>query len=143
MQDRLKCIRADGYKPCAEELKHVYLVGSLHRPVPHPFFSDERAEVVLCFYQRGDDGEFHWHPDVTEYEYMLEGRMGYFSVADGREEWFEPGDMIYVPAGACVRRLVPTRVRTLTVKLPSKDDKITCRRCDRVCAYRVEERRKE
>jgi len=138
MADHIESIRSDAYRPYAEEKKHVFVVGNLQRPVLHPFFRDERAEIILCFYQKGDDGQFHWHPEVTEYEYIIEGRIGYFSVAEGREHWFEAGDVVCVPARACVRRLVPTRVRALTVKLPSKNDKISCRSCDRICAYRVE-----
>jgi len=138
MPANVQSIKVAAYSAQAEDLKHIYMVGSLRRPVPHPFFRDERAEVILCFYKKGDGGLFHWHPEVTEYEFVIEGRMGYHSVSDGREHWFEAGDMICIPAGICVRRLVPTRVRTLTVKVPSRDDKIHCRRCVRVCPCRVE-----
>jgi uncharacterized cupin superfamily protein len=142
MEAAIRHILRKDYLPHAEELKHLYLVGNLQRPVPHSFFREDRVEVALCTLKPGDDGRFHWHPTVTEYEYVLEGRHGYFSVAEGRERWFEAGDLISVPAGACVRRLVRNAVRTLTVKVPSRDDKIHCEQCDRDCPWRVTERRK-
>jgi uncharacterized cupin superfamily protein len=140
MQTSIRVIARKEYQAYAGPLKHLYLVGNLQRPVPHPFFRETRAEIALCTLQPGDNGRFHWHPFVTEYEHILEGRLGYFSVAEGRETWFEAGDLISVPAGVCVRRLVREPVRTLTVKVPSQDDKIHCERCDRICPHRVAER---
>ena len=139
MQTSIQVIGRQEYQSHAGPLKHLYLVGDLQRDVPHPFFRESQGEMALCTLKPGDDGKFHWHPSVTEYEYVLEGRLGYFSVADGQEHWFEAGDLVSVPSGVCVRRLVREPVRTLTMKLPSRDDKIHCAQCDRACPFRVAE----
>ena len=66
------------YSSALPDLKHIFLVGDLKRPCPHHFIRDSRLEVVFCSYQVGDDGVFHWHPEVTEYEFVVEGEVGYF-----------------------------------------------------------------
>ena len=93
--------------------RHVFLVGNLQQPTTYPFIRDERVEVVLVSYRAGDDGRYHWHPDVTEYELVVEGEIGYFEVASGVTHWFGAGDFVAIPAGACVKRMVraPARYR--------------------------------
>jgi hypothetical protein len=117
--------------------KHVFLVGNLQRPTSYPFIRDERVELVLVCYEPGDDGRFHWHPDVTEYELVVEGEIGYFEVASGETHWFVAGDLIAIPARTCVRRLVRRPARGVTLKVPSGATKIHCDRCARECVWRV------
>jgi hypothetical protein len=119
-------------------LQHVFLVGNLQRPCPHPFFRDARLEVIVCQYEAGDHGQFHWHPEVTEYEYVLEGSLVYREAATGHTTVFRAGDLATVPAKVCVERIVEQPCRTLAVKVPSNDVKLYCRDCARVCAQRVE-----
>lgn len=122
----------------AAGVAHAHLVGDLRRPAPHPFFRDDRVELIATFYQAGDDGAFHWHRRVTEYEMLLEGSVGYMDAADGSVTWMEPGDLHRVAQGRCVRRLVPAPSRTLAVKAPSAgDDKVHCPACDRTCCQRT------
>lgn len=131
-------ISFEEYRDHLAPLQHLFLVGDLRKPTPHPFFRDARLELILCTYEAGDDGLFHWHDEVTEYEIILEGRVGYQHVSDGRTEWFEPGDMSVIPQRACVRRLVPMKSRTIAVKVPSRPaDKIHCDKCKRECTFRT------
>lgn len=131
-------IAAPEYVSSFESLEHVFLVGNLQRPCPHPFFRDQRLEVILCRYQAGARGQFHWHPDVTEFEYVLEGAVTYREAATGNTTVFHAGDLATVPAGVCVERTVEQLCRTLAIKVPSNDVKVHCRDCDRECAQRVE-----
>lgn len=125
------------YGPHLEKLQHLFLVGDLRLPTPHPFFRDSRVEMILATYEAGDDGQFHWHREVTEYEMVLEGKIGYRHASDGRTIWFGPGDLSLVAEQECVRRLVPAISRTLAVKVPSRPgDKIHCGQCGRDCAFR-------
>ncbi len=117
--------------------RHVFLVGNLQQPTTYPFIRDERVEVVLVSYRAGDDGRYHWHPEVTEYELVVEGEIGYFEVASGVSHWFGAGDFVAIPAGACVKRLVRAPARGVTVKVPSSGTKIHCDRCSRDCRWRV------
>jgi quercetin dioxygenase-like cupin family protein len=87
------------YADALPELKHVFLVGDLRRPTPHPFIRDKRVELVIVGYEAGDEGRYHWHPDVTEYELVVEGEIGYFEVATGETHWFPAGDLVAIPAG--------------------------------------------
>lgn len=132
----IKCVQRHAYAPFLDAARHIYLAGNFHMPLPYPFLREGRAEIILCVYQTGDDGVFHWHPHVSEYEFVIEGRIGYFVVEADKEEWFDMGDMLCIPPGLCVKRLVPCPAKTLTVKIPSLDDKIHCCRCERDCPHR-------
>lgn len=126
------------YAKALPVLKHIYLVGDLKKPSPHPFIRDQRLEITVCSYDPGDDGRYHWHPEVTEYEVVVEGEVGYFEVASGRTHWFTTGDFIVIPPDTCVRRLVRQTARTVTVKVPSQAEKVHCAQCERACSWRVE-----
>jgi mannose-6-phosphate isomerase-like protein (cupin superfamily) len=134
----LEKIAAGEYGPHFAGLQHVFLVGNLQLPCPHPFFRDPRLEIIACRYEPGDHGAWHWHPDVTEYEYVLEGSMVYQDAFTGEVQCFRTGDLRTVPAGVCVRRSVEEPCRTLAVKVPSSDRKIHCCDCTRTCTQRVE-----
>lgn len=131
-------IDAAAYAAHAGALKHVYLAGDLQRPTPHPFIRDERVAVALCVYDAGDDGSFHWHRAVTEYELVIDGEVGYLDVGTGQTHWFQVGDFSMIAPGVCVKRLVRRPARTLAIKVPSAEEKVHCRSCPRACAYRVE-----
>ena len=133
---RLAVIRRDEYAPFAGE-KHLFLAGNLKRPNPHPFLRDARLEWIMCFYEQGDHGIPHWHAEVTEYEVILEGEIGYFEVATGETQWLRTGDFSAVPAGVCVRRMVRERARTVAVKVPSNAERVVCAECPRQCASRL------
>ena len=133
---RLAVIRSDEYLPFAGE-KHVFLAGDLRRPNPHPFVRDTRLEWIMCFYEQGDHGIPHWHAEVTEYEAILEGEIGYLEAATGETQWLRTGDFSTVPAGVCVRRIVRERSRTVAVKVPSTAERVVCTGCPRVCASRI------
>jgi hypothetical protein len=135
---RVGVIRASDWRPGAPARQHTFLVGDLQRPVVHPFFRRRDVEVILCDYAAGDDGEPHWHSRVDELEMVLEGKVGYYEVAADATAWFEPGDLISIPHGACVQRLVPGPARTLAIKLPSSGEKVHCRTCPRTCHHRRE-----
>jgi quercetin dioxygenase-like cupin family protein len=137
LADRVVRIDGSEYVGALPALKHVFLVGDLQKPTPHPFIRDDRVEMIVVGYEAGDDGEPHWHADVTEYELVVEGEIGYFEIATGETHWFAPGDMVAIPARACVRRRVRRPARGVTVKVPSHAEKIHCDRCARVCAERV------
>jgi hypothetical protein len=129
-------IRAEEYVPYAD-LKHMFLVGNLQRPTPHPFVRDERIEFIVCLYESGDDGELHWHPGITEYEVVIEGRIGYYEAATGETHWCNPGDFSTVPAEVCVKRIVPVRSRTVAAKVPSGPACVVCAQCQRDCSSRI------
>jgi len=136
-EDRAFAIGREAYESAWSELKHIFLVGDLKRDPPHPFVFDERVEVLLTSYGPGDDGDYHWHPSVTEYENVIEGQIGTSEAATGEIDWHGVGDLIVVPAGVCVRRLVRRPVRTLTVKVPSDDGAVRCETCSRTCEART------
>ena len=134
----LRSIRAASWEPYARKLKHVFLAGNLQRPVPHPFLRRTDLELVIATYAAGDDSLPHWHREIEEIDFVISGHLGYQDILRGTTEWFGPGDLINIDAGVCVRRLVPEATRTLTIKLPSADDKVHCRDCPRPCDSRLE-----
>lgn len=113
--------------------QHVFLTGDLRKPSDTPYFHDPRVEMVVCDYAAGDDGTFHWHADITEYQMLLSGRVGLKEAATGQTSWYGHSDVVYIPAGVCVQRLVPEPSRMLGLKVPSiPGDKIHCPACRRV-----------
>jgi len=118
-------------------LKHLFLVGNLQRQNPHPFVRDRRLELILCFYDPGDDGLPHWHAEVTEYELVLEGDIGHRDTVTGETYWFGPGDLRVLEPGACVQRIVRAPTRTVAIKVPSNAEKVHCGECPRECAARL------
>lgn len=137
-KERVVSVRAEEYLPHIGQ-KHMFLAGDLKDPNPHRFVRESRIEVILCFYEAGDNGVRHWHPEVTEYEVVVEGEIGYFEVATGQTEWYRAGDMVVTPAGVCVGRLVRERTRTMAIKVPSNRVRVECTGCDRPCQERLAE----
>ena len=134
----LEKIVSTEYAPHFADLQHIFLVGDLQLPCPHPFFRDSRVEIIACRYEPGDHGMFHWHPEVTEYEYVLEGSLIYQDAVTGETQRYVAGDLRMLPAGVCARRSIEEPCRTLAMKVPSGDRKIHCRDCERRCDQRVE-----
>ena len=130
-------IRADTWQQYAATLKHVFLVGNLQRPIPHPFLRREDIEVIMCHYQPGDDGIPHWHQEVDEIEVVLAGRLGYHEIATNTTQWFGPGDLFIIGRGICVQRFVREPARTLAIKIPSSAEKVQCQLCSRNCTFRI------
>jgi mannose-6-phosphate isomerase-like protein (cupin superfamily) len=129
-------IAREEYEPFAA-LQHLFVVGDLQNPNPHPFVRDSRLELILCYYQPGDDGRRHWHRDVTEYEVVLEGEVGHFDIATGETVWFGAGDVRILPPGVCVERRIRTAARTVAIKVPSTAEKVHCAECPRECGSRI------
>lgn len=134
---QLTLIRREEYEKSLPVIKHVFLVGDLHNPSPHPYLPDSRVEMVICQYEPGDDGLFHWHASVTEYEVIVEGEIGYRDAATGEITWLRKGDLIAVPTGYCVQRVVKTSAKTIALKVPSLAEKTHCDQCERECISRV------
>lgn len=143
LHDGVNRIGKHEYVNAFPELKHVFLVGNLQKPCPHPFIRDERLELIVCSYLPGDDGLLHWHRNITEYELVIEGEIGVFEVESGETHWFTAWDLIVIPAGKCVQRIVRRATKTVTVKVPSSADKVHCAQCSRACWRRVESYREE
>ena len=83
---------------------------------------------MLCFYRPGDDGLRHWHREVTEYEVVLEGEVGYFDVATGETYWFGPGDVRILPPACASSGASVQAARTVAIKVPSSAEKVHCAR---------------
>ena len=126
------------YADHAKELDHIFLTGNLQRTPPHPYFHDPRVEVIYCNYEAGDKkGEFHWHSEITEFEFVIRGKIGYREAESKETKWFGPGDFLTVPKHTCIQRIVVEKSETLTVKVASKNYKIRCDHCDRKCTDRL------
>jgi len=130
-------ISGDTYLPYTDNLSHVFLTGNLQAPSPHPHFCDDRLELIYCKYRPGDNGVFHWHDAITEYQIVISGAFGVREAASGCVTWFGPGDVSLIPAGVCIERLIKTETTTVAVKVPSvPGDKIHCSDCVRSCQSR-------
>jgi hypothetical protein len=134
---RVGRIDGESYRPLAADLRHVFLTGDLRQQSCHPFFRDSRVEFIYCQYRPGDNGAFHWHSDITEYQIVVSGRFGFREAQGGEISWFGPGDVSMTPAGVCVERLIEEPTVTVALKVPSiPGDKVFCRHCGRECSFR-------
>ncbi len=131
-------IKRSEYIDFIGDLKHLFLVGDLQMPTPHPFVRDERLEFIYCNYQPGDTGIFHWHRTATEYEFVIVGNLSYLDVGTQQLHYFQTGDFIVIPPSICVYRKVHQPTTTLTVKVPSLAEKVYCAQCQRDCSSRIE-----
>lgn len=132
-------ISGDSYLPHTDNLSHIFLTGGLADPSPHPYFEDGRLELIYCKYCPGDNGKFHWHDAITEYQIVISGAYGVREAASGKTTWFGPGDVSAIPPGVCIERLIDADTITIAVKVPSvPGDKIHCAECARACHSRQE-----
>lgn len=120
-----------------EAFKHLYLVGNLQKPVPHPYVVDQRLEFVLCNYESGDQGIRHWHRELTEYTFVIQGRLSYMDIVSEQVYDLESGDFFVIPAGQCMSLTIDRPTTALTIKVPSILDKVYCTQCSRVCKARL------
>lgn len=137
-QSRIRIIRAATWEHRASSDKHVFLAGDLQIPVAHPFLRRTDVEVVMCVYEAGDNGLPHWHEETDEIEVILSGQVGYREISTGMVHRFGPGDLLNIPRGVCMERIVAEPARTLAIKLPSRREKVHCRQCQRTCGDRRE-----
>jgi mannose-6-phosphate isomerase-like protein (cupin superfamily) len=130
-------IGREEYQDSLAGMRHLFLVGDLKRPTPAPFIRDQHLEMVYCEYQAGDVEAFHWHSVVTEYEFVIEGKLSIIEVDSSQEHILSTGDMFAIPPNACVCRAFLQPTRTMTIKVPSCSDKINCPLCERDCSFRM------
>lgn len=135
--DAFQIIRGDDYGGLANELPHIYLVGNLQRAVPHPFFRDDRLEIVRATYPTQMIHQRHWHQTLTEYTFLLSGRVEILLIPQGHIYTAKAGDLVKISPTQCIQLTTLTPLETLTVKVPSQHDKILCAACSRPCSYRL------
>jgi uncharacterized cupin superfamily protein len=136
VDDEILCIRRESYTH--ENKSHLFLIGDLKIPQASPFFFDERCELILCSYMAGEDGLPHWHTSVDEYEIIISGQLIYIESESGRKKVFNEGDLIKIPSGLCVTRVINVPTTTIVIKLPSVDEKVLCVKCERKCFSRLD-----
>jgi hypothetical protein len=68
-----RVVRIDGTNTWALPALSTSSWSATSKPTP-PFIRDDRVEMIVVGYQAGDDGEPHWHADVTEYELVVGAR---------------------------------------------------------------------
>ncbi len=132
---QISCIKRESY--ALNKQSHLFLIGDLKLQQNTPFFFDERFELILCNYMAGEDGLPHWHAVVDEYEIIISGQLIYIESESGRERVFNEGDLIKIPSGLCVTRIVNVPTTTIAIKLPSVDEKVLCAKCNRKCFSRL------
>jgi len=133
----ISSISAASWNHSIEILKHTFLVRNLKKSVPHPFLRRNDLELIICSYVAGDHGEPHWHLEVDEFEFVIDGAVIYEESQTGEIHHFIKNDLIHIPMGVCVKRIVTSTCKTLTVKIPSKLDKVICSACSRICTKRI------
>ena len=139
MPDQPTQIQASDYLPFLDALKHVYVVGDLQQPVPHPFIRDDRLELVIVAYPAGTVHQRHWHAELTEYMVVIAGELRAVMIPSGEELIIQAGDMLHVPPETCLQLTTIDDANLMVVKVPSVNDKITCNRCQRDCEWRLDE----
>ena len=135
--DSIKYILGTSWNKTGKILKHTFLAGNLKNPLAHPFLNTDKLEIIICTYEKGDHGYPHWHLYVDEFEFVIEGKISYRESLTGISHDFTKNDLIHIPKNVCVNRIVDETCITITLKVPSKSDKVSCFECSRVCDKRI------
>lgn len=123
-----------------DKAQHLFLIGDLKNKQLAPFFFDKRIELILCNYAVGENSIPHWHSVVDEYEIIIAGELVYIDSQSKKRLIFNKGDLVKIPSGVCVQRIVNEPTTTIAIKVPSNNEKIMCCQCERNCDSRMDKK---
>ena len=100
-----------------------YLVGHLSRPQGLCHIEDENIEVGITSYREYKSEPAHFHPIVTEYQYVIMGNTKYIDLKSNEELEFKTGDFFMIPSGTPYAQKSTGGTVILFIKTPGGNDK--------------------
>lgn len=130
-------IKNEAIKSALEKTTRQYFVGNLNIPQLIPFVEDARVEIGISSYANCTIEAPHWHTNQIEYHYLLSGCTTYIETDTGERHVFKPGDFYAIMTGTCFEQELEEGTSLIFIKIPSTNDKVTCKNCNRKdCKYR-------
>jgi len=112
-----------------------YLVGNLSRPQNLQHIFDADVEIGISDYEETNLDKPHFHPCLSEYQYILKGEIVVFDLEHKKSYQLKEGDFYAVPKGNRRIQLSKANSRILFVKNKSMDDKQVVTVSDEVHAW--------
>lgn len=101
-----------------------YLTGDLKRPQALNAIFDGEVEVAISeTFGEPYSGLKHFHPVVTEYQYVLKGAIDVIEIEKGAKHHFAKGDFFVIYPHTAYQTIIAPNTRILFFKHPGMDDK--------------------
>jgi len=101
-----------------------YLTGNLKRPQALKAIPDDDVEAAISeTFAEPETGLKHFHPIVTEYQYVLEGSIDVLEIASGVKHHFKKGDFFIIYPHTEYQTTIAPRSKILFFKYPGMNDK--------------------
>lgn len=114
----------------------VYLCGNLSRPQRElECINDSNIEIGTSYYKEFTSDKPHVHSRITEYNYVLQGKVKLLLIADNREYEFDKDSLFIIPPNTEYVSKNQADTRLLFIKSPGGNDKSLVEVDDRVLAW--------
>jgi mannose-6-phosphate isomerase-like protein (cupin superfamily) len=117
-------IAAAALSEALETTSRQYLVGNLQKPQLLEHIHDEQVEVGVSFYKEFTADQPHYHPTVSEYQYVIEGSSYIKNLQTNEIIKLEAGDFYIVKANTPYAQKNMPNTKILFFKHPGLNDKI-------------------
>ncbi|QTC40423.1 cupin domain-containing protein [Bacillus sp. V3] len=119
----IKKISSSAISKALETAFRQYLVGDLKQPQELGHIYDEDIEVGISFYKEFTADKPHFHTDVTEYQYMIQGSTRVKNLETDEVIKLEEGDFYVIKAGTPYAQKSMPNTKILFFKYPGMNDK--------------------
>jgi len=109
---------------CLAKTTRQYLVGNLKRPQPLRAIPDDHIEIGISESKGEDSVDLkHFHPIVTEYQYVLEGTLDLKELDAGIVHHLVKGDFFIIYPNTKYQGVLHPHSKVLFIKYPGMNDK--------------------
>lgn len=122
---KIGIVRASSIGPALQDNRRQYLAGTLQRPQDLVHIPDSDIEVGVAAYEEAAADVPHFHPVVSEYQYVISGRCLLLDVDTDEVHDLEAGDFYAIPAGKTHVQKCTAGTKIIFFKHPAVDDKVT------------------
>lgn len=123
IMSNIECINGNDIQAALKKQECVYLCGDLKLPQVLKEIKDDKIEIGYCSYEKYEAKLPHFHPLVTEYQYLLKGECKYLDLTDGVEYNVKEGDFYIIRPNTRYIQKVKPNTEILFVKAPGMNDK--------------------
>src|SRR5690625_2201486 len=99
MRKNISVIKAEEIDEVLRKSDREYLVGNLSRPQNLQHIFDKDVEIGISDYEELNLDQPHFHPCISEYQYILKGKVIVFDLENMKSFELIEGDFYAVPKG--------------------------------------------
>lgn len=120
----MKIIRNTEIKKGTDEFRRVYLCGNLKYSNGVEHIKTNGHEIGITDYSEYTFEKAHFHSFNQEYNYVLEGMLKVFLIAQKKEYIFEKGDLFVIDTNEPYVTKAQPGSKTIFFKIPGGNDKV-------------------